>query len=356
LTRTRFFVSVAAGLVALAFSSTAFAAYNPSLLIAGTNHTLGGNGPVVIGVGQDENDDATGVATIYSPPGYTVTLNQPAGTTLGSLSGVVKVGALGGARVNIEGTVKTDNPALYVSNPCSPGAHEAVWILEFTLAGNLQRVPLYVDRVTTAPENAFGSARIRTCLPSPYIPPPQGANSGASLIVAAFSIRGVFTNPSSAGSYPWNGVFVPYTPGTGTINAANSAQSTSYVRLPMRLTMKTKRQRLRRAKRTFAVVTACVTEAGQGVRGITVQFLGGATPASANRANARRVASGRTNARGCVTRRIRVRTRSLFVRAVADVPARQAAGCQPTIVPRCVSPSVAPGFDLLSGRAKRVRR
>jgi hypothetical protein len=356
LTRTRFFVSVAAGLVALAFSSTAFAAYNPSLLVAGTNHTPGGSGPVVIGVGQDENDDATGVATIYSPRGYTVTLNQPAGTTLGSLSGVVKVGALGGARVNIEGTVKTDNPALYVSNPCSPGAHEAVWILEFTLAGSLQRVPLYVDRVTTAPENAFSSARIRTCLPSPYIPPPQGANSGASLIVAAFSLRGVFTNPSSAGSYPWNGVFVPYTPGTGTANAANSAQSTSFVRLPMRLTMTAKRQRLRRAQRTFAVVTACATEAGQGVRGITVQFLSGPTAASANRANARRVASGRTNARGCVSRRIRVRTKSLFVRAVADVPARSAAGCQPTIVPRCVSPSVAPGFDLLSGRAKRVRR
>ena len=120
MTRTRFLVAVAAGLVALAFSSTAFAAYNPSLLVAGTNHTLGGSGPVVIGVGQDENDDATGVATIYSPPGYTVTLNQPAGTTLGSLSGVVKVAALGGARVNVEGTVKTDNPANYVGNPCSP--------------------------------------------------------------------------------------------------------------------------------------------------------------------------------------------------------------------------------------------
>lgn len=356
MTRTRLFVAAAAGLVALAFSGSAFAAYNPSLLVAGTNHALGGSGPVVIGVGQDENDDATGVATIYSPPGYSVTLTQPAGTTLGSLSGVVKVGALGGARVNIEGTVKTDNPATYVSNPCSPGVHEAVWILEFTLAGNMQRVPMYVDRVTTAPENAFASARIRVCLPSPYIPPPQGAASGASLIVAAFSVRDVFTNPGSAGSYPWNGVFVPYTPGTGTLNMPNAAQSTSFVRLPIRLTLTVKRQRLRRAKRTFAIATACVREAGQAVRGITVQFRGGSTAATANRLNAPRVASGRTNARGCVTRRIRVRTRSLFVRAITDVPARSAPGCQPTIVPRCSAPSVAPGFDLVSGRAKRVRR
>lgn len=357
MTRTsRFIVSAAAGVFALAFTSTALAAYDPSLLVAGTNHALSGSGPVVIGVGQNENDDATAVATIYSPPGYNVTLTQPAGTTLGSLSGVVKVGALGGARVNIEGTVKTDNPANYVTNPCSPGTHEAVWVLEFTLAGTVTRVPMYIDRVTTAPENAFASARMRVCLPSPYIPPPQGAASGASLIVAAFSVRGVFTNPGTAGSYPWNGVFTPYTPGTGNVNAANSAQSTSIVRLPMRLTMTVKRERLRRAKRTFAVVTACVTEAGQGVRGITVQFRGGPTAARANRVNATRVASGATNARGCVTRRIRVRTKSLYVRAIADVPARQAPGCQPTIVPRCSSPSIAPGFDLVSGSAKRVRR
>jgi hypothetical protein len=349
-------VSAAAGVVALAFSSTAFAAYNPSLLVAGTNHALGGSGPVVIGVGQDENDDATGVGTIYSPPGYTVTLNQPAGTTLGALSGVVKVGALGGARVTIEGEVKTDNPANHVSNPCSPGVHEAVWNLEFTLRGTLTRIPIYVDRVTTAPENAFASARMRTCFPSPYIPPPQGAPSGASVIVAAFSIRGVFKNPGTSGSYPWNGVFVPYTPGSATPNAANSAQSTSFVRVPMRLTMTAKRQRIRRSKRTFAVVTACVSEAGPGIRGITVQFRGATTAAAANGLNAPRVANGSTNARGCVTRRIRVKQRSLYVRAIADVPARQAPGCQPTIVPRCSQPSVAPGFDLSSGRAKRVRR
>jgi hypothetical protein len=354
LTRTRFVLSAAAGVVALAFTSTAFAAYNPSLLVAGTNHALSGTAPVVIGVGQDENDDATAVATIYSPVGYGVTLTQPVGTTLGSLSGVVKVGALGGARVNIEGTVRTDNPANYVSNPCFPGTHEAVWVLEFTLAGNQIRVPMYVDRVTTAPENVFASARMRTCLSSPYIPPPQGAPSGASLIVAAFSVRGVFTNPSRSGSYPWNGVFVPYTPGTATPNAANSAQSTSFVRVPVRLTMTARRQRQR--KRTFAVVTACVREAGQAVRGITVVFRGGSTPARANSLRAPRLSSGRTNARGCVTRRIRVRTRSLYVRAEADVPTRQAPGCQPTIVPRCSSPSLAPAFDLSSGRARRVRR
>ncbi|HZB36334.1 MAG TPA: hypothetical protein VE440_09725 [Gaiellaceae bacterium] len=355
MTRTlRFVLSAAAALFALAFAGTAFAAYDPSLLVAGTNHALSRGGPLVIGFGQSDNDDATGVATVYSPLGYGVTLTQPAGTTLGSLSAVVKVGSLGGARVNVEGTVKTDNPASYVTNQCSPGAHEAVWILEFTVSGNQVRWPMYVDRVTTAPESAYASARMRVCLPTPYLPPPQGAPAGASLIIAAFSVRGVFTNPGTRGSYPWNGVFVPYTPGTATPNQANAAQSSSFVRVPMRLTMTAKRQR--RGKRTFAVVTACVREAGQGIRGIRIGIHGGATAAKANNIRAKRLAGGATNARGCTTSRVRVRTKALFLRAVADVPARQAPACQPTIVPRCSQPSIAPAFDLSSGRAKRVRR
>jgi hypothetical protein len=345
----RLAVITAVAALGLGFGGTAFAAYNPGLIVAGTSQATGGGGPVVIGVGQAENDDATAVATVYSPPGYGVTLGQPAGTRLGSLSGVVKVGALGGARVNIEGTVTTDNPATYVSNPCSPGLHEAVWILEFTLAGTNLRLPMYVDRVTAGPEAAFASARMRICLASPYVPPPTGAASGASLIVAAFSVRSVFTNPGTRGSYPWNGVFVPYTPGTAVPNQANAAQSTSLVRLPTQLAVTAKRQR--RGKRTFAVVTACLTEAGTGIRGVRVNILGGATAR-----RARRVAFGRTNARGCVTRRIRVRVRVMFFRASTEVPERQAPGCTPTIVPRCSEPSIAPVFDLFSRNVARVRR
>ena len=355
MTRTlRFVVSAAVAVFALAFAGTAFAAYNPSLLVAGTNHTLSRGGPLVIGFGQSENDDATGIATVYSPLGYGVNLTQPAGTTLGSLSAVVKVASLGGARVNVEGTVKTDNPASYITNQCSPGVHEAVWILEFTVSGTQVRWPMYVDRVTTAPESAYASARIRVCLPTPYLPPPLGAPAGASLIIAAFSVRGVFTNPGTRGSYPWNGVFVPYTPGTATPNQANAAQSSSFVRVPIRLTMTAKRQK--RGKRTFAVVTACVREAGQGIRGVRIAIHGGATAAKANNLRARRLAGGTTNARGCATSRVRVRTKALFLRAIVDVPARQAPACQPTLAPRCSQPSIAPAFDLSSGRAKRIRR
>jgi hypothetical protein len=151
-TTIRFLVTVVAGVAALAFAGTALAAYNPSLLVAGTTHTTGGSGPLVIGIGQDATDDATAATTVYSPPGYGVTLGQPAGTQLGTLSANVKVAALNNARIDVTGTVKTDNPANYVTNPCSPGTHEAVWVLEFNLSGTIVRLPMYVDRVTAGPE------------------------------------------------------------------------------------------------------------------------------------------------------------------------------------------------------------
>jgi hypothetical protein len=344
----RLLVCAAAAVCALSFSGAALAAYNPILIIANTNHAVGGSGPVVIGMGQDESDDATAAAKIYAPLGYTVTLGQAPGTQLGTVSGEAKIATLGGARREFEnGTVKADNPANHVSNPCSPGMHEAVWILEFSLLGNAFRLPMYVDRVTTGPEAAYASARIEVCFPSPYLPPPQGAPSGASLLAAAFDVRGVFRSPNARGTYGWNAIFTPYTPGSATANTANAAQSTAFVRLPVTFAISVKRQK--RGNRTFAILTACVREARVGVRGLRVNFLGGRTAA-----RARRVASARTNARGCATARIRVR-RTMLVLAAVDVPVRQAAQCQPTLVARCSVSSVSPAFDLLT-RGRRVRR
>jgi hypothetical protein len=347
--RARLLLAAGVGICALAFAGTTFGAYNPALLVAGTSHELGTGGPIVIGVAQAESDDATGIATFYSPRGYGVRLTQRSGAMLGTVAGVFKVG---GGRDDIEGRVVVDNPANHVGDTCAPGLHEAVWMLEFAFLrdpANTIRVPAYVDRVTAGPEAAFASARIQICLGSPYVPPPAGAPSGSSLIVAAFSVGGVFSNPRTRGSHAWNGVFVPYTPGTATLNQANVAQSTSSVRLPVRLRVRAKRQRL--GSGTFAVATACLSESGQAVRGVRMNILGGPTAGLARR----RLASGRTDARGCFTTRLRVRTRFLFVRASVEIPARAATGCRPTIVPRCTDSSIAPAFGLLSGTA-RVKR
>ncbi|MDQ3777818.1 MAG: hypothetical protein M3310_02960, partial [Actinomycetota bacterium] len=301
--------------LALAFGGTAFAAYNPSLLVAGTSHALGSGGPVIIGVGQDQNDDATGVVTIYSPLGYGVTLTQAPGTQVGTVEAVVRVGALGGARVEIEGTVTAQDPNQYVSNACAPGRHEAVWLISATLAGNPLQIPVYVDRVTAGAEAAFASARIRICLASPYVPPPQGSPAGASLIVAAFSVQNVFSNPNTRGRYPWQGQFVPYTPGTAALNPGNAAQSISVTSLPVQLAVTARR--VRRARRTFARVTVCLNESGRAIRNVRVNIIGGRSPGATTR-----LARPRTNSRGCATVLLRVRFRVMYFRATAQVPDR----------------------------------
>ena len=345
----RLAVALAACASALGLSGTALAAYNPSLVIANTNHALGASAPVVIGFGQDENDDATASATVYVPPGYGITLGQAAGRQLGTMSGVVKVASLGGQPREVRGTLRADNPANYVTNSCAPGVHEAVWVLEFDVLGSIYRGQVYVDRVTTGAEAAYAAAKLVVCLPSPYVPPPQGAPSGATLIVAAFSVAGVFKSPATRGSHAWNSVFVPYTPSTATPNTENAAQSTSFVRLPVQFALSVKRQK--RGKRTFAFATACVREAGQAIRGVRVLFYRGP-----NTRRARRVVSARTNSRGCVTTRIRVNLRAVVIYGlIEEVPARQSGSCSPTLAPRCSEASIAPAFDLLSV-VRRVRR
>lgn len=356
----RFVLLLSACALALAFGGNALAAYNPSLLVAGTSHSTGSGGPIVIGVGQDQNDDATGVLNIYAPLGYGVTLTQGPGTRIGDLEGIVLVRALGGARVPITGTVTARDPATYVSNPCSPGLHQAVWTIDTTLAGTALSIPIYVDAVTTGAEAAFASARMRICLASPYVAPPQGAASGASLIVAAFSAAGVFSNPNTRGTYPWNALFIPYQPGTATLAPTNAAQSTSYTRLPVQLAVSAKKVRI--GKRKYARVTACLSEAGQAVRGVRVNILAGRTARRTGR-----VAFGRTNSRGCLTRTIRLRYRTTFIRASTSVPERDvtsAPGCTPplsaapgTLPPaRCTSATLAPVLNLFSRNTARVRR
>ena len=355
----RFVLLLSACALGLAFGGNALAAYNPSLLVAGTSHSTGSGGPIVIGVGQDQADDATGVLNIYAPLGYGVTLTQSPGTRIGDLEGFAKVGALGGARVPITGTVTARDPAAYLTNPCSPGLHQAVWTIDTSLLGTALSIPMYVDAVTTGAEAAFASARIRICLASPYIPPPQGAAGGASLIVAAFSASGVFSNPNSRGSYPWNALFIPYQPGTGSLAPTNAAQSTSYTRLPVQLAVTAKKMK---GKRSFARVTVCLSEAGQAVRGVRVNILAGR---SARRTA--RVAFGRTNSRGCLVRTIRLRSRVTFIRASTSVPERDVTsspGCTPALsaapgqLPpaRCTSATLAPALNLFTRNTARVRR
>jgi hypothetical protein len=340
-------IAAIVGLTALAYAGNSLAAYNPSLVVS-VDSRLGGHGGVAIALRKGGNDDATGKVTLYSPLGYGVKLGHRAGIELGSFNGSVVRGTLGSPEL-IVGAVTTANPADYATSSCAPGAHEDVWILEFSLAGALFRWPIYVDRVTTAPEVTFASARMVTCLASPYVPPPLGSRDKLSLIGLIFGVSGVFTNPNTRGQHPWNALFVPYAPGTATLNPALTAQSTSYARLPVKLSAFAKPQK--RGKQTFAVVTACLREAGQPISGIRVNFYRQKTFHDAPV----KVGSTRSDTRGCATTRVLIRSKVMLVQTVFIVPwARTAPGCTPDLAARCSAPTIAQPQTYV--RVLRVRR
>jgi hypothetical protein len=294
--------------------------------------------------------NAANSVAAYNPPpiGYGVRLGHRAGTALGSFNGSVMRGTLG-SRGLIVGTVRADNPANHVTSECARGLHEDVWILEFALAGSTYRWPMYVDRVRTGREADYASARMVLCFASPYVPPPQGSRESLSVIGLLFGVSGVFTNPNTAGVYPWNAIFVPYVRGAGTLNTDLAAQSTSHARLPVELTATAKRQK--RGNQIFALVTACLRESGEAARGIRVAFYRQRT----RRDVPVKVRSSRSNARGCVTMRVRITSKVMLVHAVFMVPrARKASGCTPTLAPRCSEATMAQPQNPV--RVLRVRR
>jgi hypothetical protein len=381
----RLLAASAAGCFALALAATAHAAYEPGLIVAGTSHATGGRGTVFIGFSHGGIDvvdgEASAMITLYSPRGYRVKLGQRQGTKLGALTADVHFTrpletTTDGARYR--GALRVGDPAAHVFNTCSPGLHDAVWtVVDRWLDEAGIRLAIYVDRVTSGPESAFASARMRVCLPSPFLPPPPGLKAGGWLHTVVFSVRGVFSNPRRPGSYAWNGVFRPYLAGTATVDHTHAVQSTSLVRLPARLAMTAKRQE--RGKKTFAVVTACLLESGHASRGFRVYVLVGRTArrlrfAVDERTN--RFVYGRTDARGCARIRIQVTRPVMFVRAsIAPMPfdrdfsppappyfgelrvhPHHPAGCAPTIVLPCSEPSIAPPFGLRSRNTTRIRR
>jgi hypothetical protein len=319
----RLLLSTVVGLAGLCSAGVASAAYDPSLLVGDSSPALGAKAPVRILLRTRQFDEATAVATVYAPRGYGVNLGHASGTQLGRFLAEARTRAVGGALQTVEGSIRSVDPAAHANNSCAPGLHEAVWMLEFRLAGGSFSLPVYVDRMTTD----YASARMVICHAPADLSSPEVAMPYADL-----TIRDVFTNPGQQGTYAWNAVFVPYRPGTAVLDTASTAQSTAYVSLPSTFAVTAKQQRGK-----VALVRACLREAGEAVRGVALTFYYGGRSVFGSR----RVATRLTDAAGCATTRIRMRkTRLVF--ASVHVPVRRGLNCAPTLAPRCSEGSISP--------------
>jgi hypothetical protein len=225
-----------ASFVGLAFAAPALAKYDPSLTIEQTSYKLGAPVTADVFIAISEDADPTAKLTILSPAGYRANLSAAPGTKIGSVVAIVKAKALGGARLPLAGDVVVANPAdatiQAASTRCTgTPTHNTIWVLNTSLQGQTVAIPVFVDQVGPL-------VRQQVCLPSPDIPESAGgATFGAQLILADFTVRGVFSNASTSNGYEWSGIYTPYVAGTGTPNAAGTVEWRTYVGLPSSLTL-----------------------------------------------------------------------------------------------------------------------
>jgi len=330
---------VGAGAVAaLAFASVTLAAYSPTLTITRHVDILGGSTITDIAVAQTAADDPTAAVAIYAPAGFSATLNQPAGTQIGTLEGFVIAGAFAGAQIPVGGTVATEDPTNAAVMAAAKGCtgtetHTAVWRLHVTAAGQTvpEPVRMYVDALAGTRFEAFASTRLQLCLaPAPVSP----VNTfGIKLLTATLHMTGIFSPPAAPGAFRWTAANVPYaSDSSSTVNVAGSLETQSIDPTPVAASLSaklvTKTRRVRRATRTyiyysyFAKLTGLARRGGQGAAGATVDIMVGD----------QKVATKTTNANGSfsLTRKL---TKTTTFHAVYSQQASPVSGasCQPAL-------------------------
>ena len=256
-----------ASLVGLAFAGPALAKYDPSLTIEQSSYKLGAATTADVFIAISEDADPTAKLTIFSPAGYTANLTAAPGTKIGTVVAIVKAKALGGARLPLAGDVLVANPAdpaiQTAATKCTgKTTHSTIWVLNTSLQGQTVAIPVFVDQVGPIVTQ-------QVCLPSPDVPETAGgARFGAQLVLADFTVKGVFTNASTRNGYEWAGIYTPYVAGTATANPAGTVEWRTYVGLPSSLTLAKAK-----AKKGFKLVGK-LTVAGLNPKGVKLSLYG----------------------------------------------------------------------------------
>ena len=327
----------------LAFAGGALAANTGTIAVWHTPMVLGGSNSTTIHVSLPKTSDPVARVAIYAPSGYSATLNQASGTTIGSVDATA-FSYDTSLTLPLSGQIITDDPAKHTADACSPGTHNAVWILNLSVSGQTLQVPLYVD-ATSGNETALGAYRMIICLPPPDVPQgtPGRAAFGAQLLDAQFTVNGIFKTPSAGGVLRWESLFTPYNAGKGTPNAVGTFEARALVALPTSLTLG-----LAYTKKTRNyTLKGKLSEGGLPVAGVKVSVLSGASTSKLVA-----VRSGTTTATGAWSAKGKFGAKPkkpVYFKATATVKERDftAQGCQSplpaTVAPAgCVSATLPP--------------
>jgi hypothetical protein len=110
------------------------------------------------------------------------------------------------------------------------------------------------------------------------VPPgtPGRATFGIKLIDATLDLTNVFTNPAATGPYLWSAFLTPFSPGAGTANTAATIEIRSAVLLPVKLTLKGKYDRKKKAALLNGTLTI---GALSDLSGVSIPLFAGPTAA-----------------------------------------------------------------------------
>ncbi len=221
--RSRGALAAVAAVAALAPAGSALAANTGTVgvSIAGSTTT--------IHVSIPQSTDPTAQINIFVPAGFTASLGQSAGATVGSIPSATAYSYDTSLTLPLTGAVvvsSLDQVGAASYQPCIGSATPAaVWLLHLSVAGQTLDVPMYVFQ-TSGAQAALGSYKLTTCLPPPDVPAgtPGRASFGAQLLDAEFTLNGVLTGPATA---RWETAITPYTPKTGQVDAAGTFEAQS---------------------------------------------------------------------------------------------------------------------------------
>lgn len=352
--KIRFTLLALVATVVLAGAGNALAAYKPTFVVQGASQQVGGGGAFTFRVSVPRDDDATAKVTLYVPQGYGGLFDKAPGTNYGPVSAQVIAKALGGALLPLTGNVIAADPnaSTSVNNLCAPGVHSAVLNLVLTAAGQTLTVPVYVDEITAGPEVAFAKFKLQICLPSPDVPAAMGgATFGAKLILAQFTLNGVFNNPSARGENVFRGIFTPYVPGGGTVNAIGTVEARSTVALPGQLSLSA----VVNQRTGVVTIRGSLTEFNVGLAGQKVRLRLGTTARGV-----KVIRTLTTNSSGNYSATLRLKKgQTRFLRTDAFVPVRDdtAAGCAGTaLAPAGCVTATRPSFTLENLRVIKISR
>jgi hypothetical protein len=328
---------------ALSIGGTALAAYSSPQLRVTDDRTA-----LTIRYTVAAADDPTAKLTFYAPTGYTATLNQPAGTTLGTVTAQGTATDLGGALLPLTGTVQaraasgtftsapggTPTPLTAGATQCTgTPTHTAYWVLILQAAGQTLELPVFVDAPAAGTgASAFAAASIQACLPPPDVPTgtPGRASFGFKLTQVDFKVNNVFASAGN-GQPRWRVLATPYTPNTGRPNPAGSVEAQSVIAFPRVLTL-----RKPGVKASKGTATVTVTGAAQLAAGVatTLRLYRGKSAAGLSPS----VTLSRTGPgfRGTLRIKQTAKSQVVFLQARATLAAGTTT-CTPTFGVPCVS-------------------